>query len=97
MRSSADMMVQVCCQGGSGLVSLSVNVAPDSTLQEAIQSSGILKRLPDIDLRKQKVGVFGKLKPLDARLHPQDRIEIYHPLLADPMEARRRRAKKQKS
>ncbi|PZP49460.1 MAG: RnfH family protein, partial [Azospira oryzae] len=40
-----------------------------------------------------KVGVFGKLTRLDAPLRDRDRIEIYRPLLADPKEVRRRRAK----
>ena len=97
MPHSEEMVVQVCYQGASGLVSLRVNIAQGSTLVEAIQASGILQLSPDINLKTQKVGVFGKLKPLDAVLNAQDRIEIYRPLLADPMEARRRRAAKQKS
>lgn len=38
-----------------------------------------------------KVGIFSKLTKLDATLHPQDRIEIYRPLSADPKELRRAR------
>jgi len=96
MPHSGEMLVQVCYQGASGLISLTVNIAQGSTLSEAIQLSGILQLSPDINLKTQKVGVFGKLKSLDAVLHAHDRIEIYRPLLADPMEARRRRAAKQK-
>ena len=44
----------------------------------------------------QSVGVFGKRVPLDQRLAPGDRVEIYRPLLIDPKEARRQRAARKK-
>ena len=71
---------------------LEVHVKPGSTVREVIEASGILKRFPQIDLDRDKVGVFGKLKPLDAPLRPGDRVEIYRPLVADPKEVRRLRA-----
>ena len=48
--------------------------------------------LPEIDINAPKVGIFGKLTKLDATLNPGDRIEIYRPLIADPKEARKKRA-----
>jgi putative ubiquitin-RnfH superfamily antitoxin RatB of RatAB toxin-antitoxin module len=62
------------------------------TVQEAIESSGILQRFPEIDLGGNKVGIFGKIARLDGPLRPGDRVEIYRPLVADPKEARRERA-----
>ena len=50
--------------------------------------------MPDLDMTQYKVGIFGKLKTLDTVLHEHDRIEIYRPLLADPKESRRSRAKR---
>jgi hypothetical protein len=38
-----------------------------------------------------KVGVWGRLRPLDACLRERDRIEVYRPLTVDPKEARRLR------
>ena len=73
-------------------VNLVVGVAPDATLEDAIRASGILEQYPDIDLAKNKVGVFGKLgKPGDI-LHAGDRVEIYRPLIADPKQVRKQRA-----
>ncbi|MBW8837789.1 MAG: RnfH family protein, partial [Burkholderia sp.] len=46
------------------------------------------------DLGTQKVGVFGKLKPLDTVLADHDRVEIYRPLLVDPKVSRQRRVEK---
>ena len=38
-----------------------LEVDPGSTLQYAIEQSGLLQRFPEIDLATAKVGVFGKL------------------------------------
>ncbi len=69
---------------------------PGMTVREAIEKSGILELHPEIDLSKTKVGVFGKVAKLDAVLYPGDRVEIYRPLIADPKEARKKRAAKGK-
>jgi putative ubiquitin-RnfH superfamily antitoxin RatB of RatAB toxin-antitoxin module len=72
------------------LLRCSVDVA--CTAVEAVQQSSIMEKHPEIDLSKNKLGIFGKLIKADTALHDKDRIEIYRPLLADPKEVRRRRA-----
>ena len=71
---------------------LGLEVAPDATLEEVIRASGILDKFPEIDLGKNKVGVFGKPGKLGDTLHAGDRVEIYRPLIADPKEVRKQRA-----
>ena len=68
-----------------------------STVQQAIDASGLRQRHPEIDLAKNKVGVFGKLTRLDAPLRDRDRVEIYRPLIADPKEVRKQRAEEGKA
>lgn len=63
-----------------------------STVAQAIEFSGLLQKCPEIDLAKNKVGVYAKLVKLDQPLRDRDRIEIYRPLIADPKEVRRQRA-----
>ena len=70
-----------------------ITVHPGTTIEQAIRNSGILERFPEIDLSRQRVGIFGELVQLPDPVHDGDRIEIYRPLLADPKEARRNRAK----
>ena len=60
------------------------HVAEGTTIQAAIESSGILEQLPHLDLQKNKVGIFGKVKPLDTVLAEGDRVEIYFPVTVDP-------------
>ncbi len=73
-------------------VILKLMVARDATIEGVIRASGILGQFPDIDLGRNKVGVFGKPGKLDDTLHPGDRVEIYRPLIADPREVRKQRA-----
>lgn len=68
-------------------------VHPGTTIEQAIRASGMLERFPEIDLSQHRVGIFGELADLHDPVHDGDRIEIYRPLLADPKEVRRRRAK----
>ena len=68
-----------------------------ASIADAIQHSGLLQRCPEIDLAKNQVGIFSTQKPLATRLSEGDRVEIYRPLLIDPKEARRRRAKQQRA
>jgi putative ubiquitin-RnfH superfamily antitoxin RatB of RatAB toxin-antitoxin module len=67
-------------------------VPADATIESVIHRSGLLQRFPEIDLAVNKVGVFGKAAALSAGLNDGDRIEIYRPLIADPKEARKKRA-----
>jgi uncharacterized protein len=72
---------------------LTVSVLPNATIEDAIIASGILKTFPEIDLPSARVGVFSEKATLQTRLKPGDRVEIYRPLIIDPKEARRTRAK----
>lgn len=67
-----------------------LEVAPGTTLRQAVEASGLLERHRDIDL--ERVGIFGQARAADSAAAEGDRIELYRPLLQDPKEARRDRA-----
>jgi putative ubiquitin-RnfH superfamily antitoxin RatB of RatAB toxin-antitoxin module len=75
---------------------LSLYVPPDSTVQQAIEQSGILQLHSDVDLEVNKVGIWYKTTKLNTIVKAGDRIEIYRPLIADPKEVRKIRAQKAK-
>ena len=75
---------------------LEVVVEQGTTVKETIMASGIVKRFPDINLEVLKVGIWNRTCKLTDLPKKGDRIEIYRPLIADPKEARRRRAEKAK-
>lgn len=71
-----------------------VEMGAERTVRAAIEASGVLNDFPDIELTRNRVGIFSRLVPLDTPLRDGDRVEIYRPLQADPKDARRRRAEK---
>jgi putative ubiquitin-RnfH superfamily antitoxin RatB of RatAB toxin-antitoxin module len=76
---------------------LKISLPVGVTVAEAIQACGVLQKHPEIDLAKNKLGIFGKLTKADAVLRDKDRVEIYRPLIADPKEVRRQRAEEGKA
>lgn len=62
------------------------------TVRDAVERSGLLVKFSEIDLTKNKLGVFAKPVKPDTVLRDRDRVEIYRPLIADPKEVRKQRA-----
>lgn len=91
---SGHIPVEVAYARPDRQVLIALTVPAGATAANAIEQSGILERFPDIDLGQNKVGVFGRLCPLDRVLEAGDRVEVYRPLVADPKEVRRRLAAK---
>jgi uncharacterized protein len=85
------MQIAVAYSEPSQQIWLRLEVPEDSTVEQAIIKSGILRQFPTLDLTEQKVGIFGKLAKLDALLKPGDRVEIYRSIIADPKTVPRRR------
>ena len=66
-----------------------IELSESVTLGDALLAFGV------DDLSQADVGIWGKSVPLDTPLKNGDRIERYRPLIADPKEARHRRANEQ--
>jgi len=71
-----------------------VMLEENATVEDAIRASGLLELRSDIDLAKNKVGIYSRPVKLGDVLKEGDRVEIYRPLIADPKELRRQRAEK---
>ena len=71
-------------------------VEEGTTALEATKRTTVTKDFEGVDLDSAKMGIFGQnLKsPVNHQLQCGDRVEIYRPLIADPKEARRKRAAK---
>ena len=76
---------------------LKVEVPVGASAIEAVRLSGIEEQFPEIELGKNRLGVFGKLCKPERMLQPGDRVEIYRPLIVDPRAARRELAAAGKS
>lgn len=75
-------------------VIVAFSVPAETSAEQAILASGIVERFPEINLSQQTIGIFSQICTLQKTLSNGDRIEIYRPLLQDPMTARRNRLQK---
>lgn len=75
-----------------------IQLDAESTVLNALEHSGVLKRHQEIDLTQPEnysVCIWGRSVPPDQKLRDLDRVEIYRPLKVDPKVARRERFQKQ--
>ena len=87
----SEMIVEVAYALAKEQLIVPVKVSDGTTAEQAIKSSGIMAKYPEIDLAMNKIGIFGKLTKLDSPLRHLDRVEIYRSLIADPKEVRKQR------
>ncbi|MBL6987558.1 MAG: RnfH family protein [Methylobacter sp.] len=85
------MNVGVCYAEVDRQLWMRLEVPDNSTIEQAINLSGVLKLYPEINLSSQKVGIFGKISPLDTAVKDGDRVEIYRQITVDPQTVQRRR------
>lgn len=85
--------IEVVYAGTEGPVRRWVELAEGSTVRQAISASGIIAALPADAVDPGRLGLFARKVTPERQLREGDRIEIYRPLMLDPMEARRRRAR----
>jgi putative ubiquitin-RnfH superfamily antitoxin RatB of RatAB toxin-antitoxin module len=85
------MNVGVCYAESDRQLWMRLEVPDSSTIEETINLSGVLKLYPEINLTSQKVGIFGKIAPLDTAVKDGDRVEIYRQITVDPQTVQRRR------
>jgi len=89
----ADMLnIEICYAMSDKQELVRIRVPEGATLQQGLEASGLLVKYPEIDVKKNKFGIWNKLSKLDTALRDKDRVEIYRPLIADPKEVRKQRA-----
>ena len=71
-----------------------LRVPVGTTLGEAIARSDLSQRYPQFSAEFALLGIFGRRAVLSTILREFDRIEIYRPLIADPKQSRRLRARR---
>jgi putative ubiquitin-RnfH superfamily antitoxin RatB of RatAB toxin-antitoxin module len=71
-----------------------LRVRPGTTLAQAVSKSCVVACHPDVATGLLATGIWGHLAEPTAELREYDRIEFYRPLVADPKQARRVRARR---
>lgn len=64
-----------------------------ATALQALELSGVLAQHAELESNTLMLGIFGRICAQHHVLATGDRLEIYRPLVFDPMESRRRRHK----
>jgi uncharacterized protein len=75
-------------------IEIEVTLPAGATVAETLERSGIATRHPEANPTQCPVGIFGKRVDRQSIVSDGDRIELYRPLVADPKESRRKRAKR---
>ena len=83
-----------------------VQVRQGTTLYEALAQAGWLKQFEELaswceqvantttpTAKRWHVGVYAQKQPLNYRLQPSDRVEVYRSLSADPMSQRKNKSR----
>ncbi len=67
-----------------------LEVEEGASLEMALRGCGdFIGAHPQLD--QLRIGIWGRVRPLETVLRERDRIEVYRPLTVDPKEARRQR------
>lgn len=74
-------------------IQLQVEVPKNTTVLQAIETSELLTKYPEIKLAQYSIAIFGIPSPLEKLVKSGDRIEICRPLTQDPQTARIKRVK----
>lgn len=72
---------------------LDLSVPKGTTARQAVHASGIDAMFSGIDAETAPIGIYGRAVDDEHFLQEGDRVEIYRPLIIDPKEARRQRAR----
>lgn len=73
---------------------LTLSVPASASAADAVERSGLAAKVPGGLPEPLQLGIWNKAATADSALRDGDRVEIYRPLIADPKEARRARAKR---
>ena len=68
-----------------------LDVEEGASVETALQGCADFMAAYAQPLGELRIGIWGRVRPLDTRLRERDRIEVYRPLTVDPKEARRQR------
>lgn len=95
MASDSVVRVEVvCCPSEREVDRVELLLPAGATVLDALRASGVLDRHPAFG--SAAAGIWGRVVPADTPLRDGDRVELYRPLLVDPKEARRLRARRQR-
>lgn len=92
-RETSDVRVEVVFAAPDRQELIEIEVPSGTSVDEAIAASSIDQLFPGIELAHCDVGIWGRIVERNTLVSDGDRVEIYRPLLMDPRDSRRLRAR----
>lgn len=68
-----------------------VELPAGTTAEQAFRACGLAESHPELAAGLPPLGIYGRVCAPGHVMQPGDRLEVYRPLVFDPMESRRRR------
>ena len=87
------MKVEAVCAFPHVQHTLTLDLPEDATVAQALEVLRADLEFAALELETLDVGVWGQIVGPDHALAAGDRVEFYRPLVVDPKEARRQRAR----
>jgi putative ubiquitin-RnfH superfamily antitoxin RatB of RatAB toxin-antitoxin module len=92
MSNPESVEVEVAYAAADGAFLRTVHLPVPANVRGAIEASGLLAACPEVDLARNRVGIWSRFASPEDAVSEGDRVEVYRPLVADPKDARRSRA-----
>ncbi|MEM7362392.1 MAG: RnfH family protein [Pseudomonadota bacterium] len=89
--------IEVACALPTHQRIVSLSVAAGCTVIQAVEASGIAADFPELDMSTVTFGIFERPVEAETILADGDRVTLLRPLVIDPKEQRRLRARRQGS
>ncbi len=86
------MRVRIAFAAPTRLWQRTLDVPEGATAGQALALSGFADEFPEFTDHPPAMGVYGERCDARRVLREDDRVELYRPLVFDPLESRRRRA-----
>jgi putative ubiquitin-RnfH superfamily antitoxin RatB of RatAB toxin-antitoxin module len=93
--AAARIAVRVAWSGAPGeAAEIELELPAGATLADALAA---WRGATGATLAAERIGIWGRPRALSTRLKAGDRVEVWRPLQAEPMEARRARQRRQRA
>lgn len=91
--AGAPLRIEVVCARPGRAWRLALQLPPGATVADALTAADLPAKVPGLVVDRECLAVFGRAVGPGDTLRDGDRVEVLRPLLIDPMQARRRRAR----
>ncbi|KFL38023.1 RnfH family protein [Arenimonas donghaensis] len=91
--AGAPLRIEVVCARPGRAWRLTLALPAGATVADALAAADLPTKVPGLVVQEDCLAIHGRTAAPGDALRDGDRVEVLRPLLVDPMQARRRRAR----